>query len=242
MQPSSSVVSPFPEDSWCSVAEAASSVGVPLRTVHRWVKSGSVRSRADGRKRLVPLAEVQHQAVSRSATATSATPASAGTVPARTPVAGAVAYASDGELAARVFGLLEDGKPPADIVREERLAPAAVLALADQWTRLRAVGKLGERPLPEQVRGVRAAVEALEAQTREHFEETLPHAFAEERNRLERLRQEAQRAASALSSRVASLEAAIAAQAQRIASLESTLSVMDARIALVGLAGGLQWR
>jgi hypothetical protein len=188
------------------------------------------------------MSEVQHQAANRGVTATGATPAIAGTVPARTPLVGTVAFTSDGELAARVFGLLEDGKPPADIVREQQLPPNAVLALTEQWTRLRAAGRPGERPLPEQLRALRGDVEALRQQVGEHLEQLLPYAFSEERSRLEALRQEVQRAVSSLASRVANLEAAVAGHAQRLASLESATSTFDLRLAMSSAMGAVPWR
>lgn len=57
------------EEKCLSVAEAAAQVAVPLRTLHRWVKSGAARCRADGKKRQVLLSEGQKHHVSSEVTA-----------------------------------------------------------------------------------------------------------------------------------------------------------------------------
>lgn len=139
-------------------AEAATHVDVPLRTLHRWVKSGAVRCRADGKRRQVLLSEVQNHASERGPGVNGA-PSSAGTVPARVPVARSMALVSDGDLASRVFGLLDEGLGPAEIVRQEHLSPPVVLSLSDQWTRLRATGKASDVPVRDQLGGLRRKVE-----------------------------------------------------------------------------------
>lgn len=200
------------EEKWLTVAEAATQVSVPLRTLHRWVKSGAVRCRADGKKRQVLLPEVQKHASERGPGATGA-PTIAGTVPARAPLAQNMALLSDGDLAARVFGLLDDGHGPAEIVRQERLAPAIVLGLSEQWTRLRAAGKPGDVPVRDQVVGLRRKLDTMDELLNKLIDLDLGIAFGDVHQEATRLRAEFAGAVDGVAQRLGILE-------QRIASNE----------------------
>lgn len=202
-----------PAEEWLSVTDAAARVGIPARTLHRWVKSGSLRGRSDGKKRLVPLAEALKLAGNR-VTAPPTGPASAGTGPWRAPGAGTLAPVNDGELSARVFTLLSEGTRPEQIVMEQHLPPVQVLAIADQWARLRAAGKPGGPTLPEQVKANRDDINAVSRQLDTLVNEQLPATFGEHSNETNQLKREINAGFQAVMGRLQRVEQILASMPQ----------------------------
>jgi hypothetical protein len=156
-------------EEWVTAAEASRMTGLPVRTVYRWVKSGSLLSREDGKSKSVPLREVQRLASQRghvpsADTVPRAVPASAG---AAHVIAGVTVPSAqiDGETAARLFARFEAGSTPADVVREERLAPALVGTAYQQHRQLNDLaGAKGEPRLHDLVKGIAKGVTDLRAQ------------------------------------------------------------------------------
>ncbi len=192
-------------EEWLSVADAAARVAVPARTLHRWVKAGSLRSRSDGRKRLVPLAEVLKLAGNRVPVPATGV-ASAGAVPARATGGAAVASVNDGELSSRIFTMLGEGARPEQIVIDERLTPSVVLSIAEQWSRLRAAGKPGGPTLPEQVKANRDDLQALSRQFDTLVNEQLPVTLGEHSNETNQLKREVNEGVQAVMVRLQRLE------------------------------------
>lgn len=168
-----------PLEEWRPVPEAARLAGLPARSVYRWVKSGSLRAKADGKKLSVELHEVQRIAAARPQTGQIVTlplPGSAGALPAGAPMAGGVAHVGphslDGPLAALLFEQFDSGVAPADVVRAKELSPAVVLAAHETWRRMRDAGGKPEPRPSEVAAAVRKEIQAV-AVDLERFREAL---------------------------------------------------------------------
>lgn len=138
-------------EQWTTVGEAARTSGLPSRTLYRWLRSGTLRSKAEGKTMLVDMAEVQRLGAQRGTAPLSrgAVPASAGGLSAQQ-AGGMQAGQLDGRLASRLFARFENGSTPEDVVREEQLSPNVVLQAHHDWAHLRNLpGGRGEPRLPD---------------------------------------------------------------------------------------------
>lgn len=148
---------PNSSSEWLPVSQAATRFGIPTRTVYRWIRTNALPSRKQGKGLAVEVAAVQHMVEVRNRA--SSVPALAGNLPANGKVAGHMAHA-DGEIAARVFALLDEGIAPGEIVRRERLPPQAVLDIHRQWQTLRDLGSEAKKlPVDARLRELSSAVE-----------------------------------------------------------------------------------
>src|SRR5712692_4497185 len=146
-----------PGDRWLPVPEAAALVGVPTRSVYNWARSKRVRSRTENGVVLVSLDDLRALAATRARPNGGARAGSSASNGAET----ANLAQADGDLAARVFELLEAGLGPTEIVKRERLAPPLVRTIYRDFKALRDLDRESKTPLETSVQELRAEFEAF---------------------------------------------------------------------------------
>ena len=142
---------------WVPAAEAAALANVPVRSTYNWLRSKRVRSRTENGVVLVSLDDLRALAATRARPNGGARAGSSASNGAET----ANLAQADGDLAARVFELLEAGLGPTEIVKRERLAPPLVRTIYRDFKALRDLDRESKTPLENSLQELRGEFEAF---------------------------------------------------------------------------------
>ena len=128
-------MSEAPEQSeWISVAEAASSAGLPVRTVYNWLRNGSIESQKQDGATCVRIADVLARAAERKVPERKELPSSTTSLAVPTVEACITELPSiPPDLLSHFIRLFEQGVPLPNIVEQMRIPPALAIEARRQY-------------------------------------------------------------------------------------------------------------